>query len=81
MNIIFGTVLTVFVSFILMCFVVLGMDFYRTVTNGVGWVWVERHGTAVKQWGEEKDGCINYVDVWDRQVKTCGIYETSRYQP
>jgi hypothetical protein len=66
------------VAFILFLGAALGTDFYRTMRYGKGWVWQENKGNAVKEFISEKDGCVNYIDVWDREVKTCGIYSIEK---
>ena len=35
--------------------------------------------TAVKEFLEEKYGCIYFIDVWDNQNKVCGIYQIKKY--
>lgn len=74
-----GFILFILGAFILLIVVVLGADFTKTMQNSVGWVYQANHGTAVKEFQKEEDGCVYYIDVWDNSGKTCGVYEIQKY--
>jgi hypothetical protein len=68
------------VGLIMLIPVALGIDFYKTVNNGIGWISQDRNSTAVKKIIKEEGGCVYFVDVWGSDGKTCGSYEIKRYQ-
>jgi hypothetical protein len=55
------------------------IELYKIEKYSIGWVWVERKGTAVKEFIKEEDKCIYFIDVWNNNVKTCGIYQIKKY--
>lgn len=74
-----GVVFVIVMGLILFILIgALGTDFYKTMKYSVGWVWVERKGTAVKEFIKEEDSCVYFIDVWDKEVKTCGIYQIEK---
>uniref|UniRef100_A0A6H1ZF82 Uncharacterized protein n=2 Tax=viral metagenome TaxID=1070528 RepID=A0A6H1ZF82_9ZZZZ len=74
----FIIIISPFIIFAIVVIYVLGTDFYKTMKYSDGWVWQNRHGTAVKEFIKEEDNCIYFIDVWDREVKTCGIYQIEK---
>lgn len=65
--------------FILILFLALGMYLDKTLKHGVGWVWQDKKGSVVKQFLKEEDGCVLYINVWDKQSKACGSYVIEKY--
>lgn len=58
---------------------VLIVDFKMTMSNGIGWVWQDRHGDAVKEFIKEENGCVYFIDVYDSEMKACGNYVIKKY--
>lgn len=69
----------IIIFFAVITFIVLGVDLFKTTKNGVGWVWQDRNGVAVKQFLREENGCIYFIDVWDNEGKTCGTYRVENF--
>lgn len=65
--------------FLLLTILALAVDFGKTMEHSVGWVYQASHGTAVKEFQEEIDGCIYFTDVWDNPNKLCGDYQIKKF--
>lgn len=78
-GIIFGLVVVIGICFVTVVLFALGADLFMTMKNCVGWVHQDNHGTAVKQFIKEEDGCVYYIDVWGRDSKACGSYVVEKY--
>jgi hypothetical protein len=68
--------LSLFVIFL--CFL-LGINFYKTITNSIGWVHQGTEGYAVMEFQKEENGCVYFLDVWSYDTKVCGAYSITRY--
>ena len=56
-------------------FFAIGVDFYKTTKNGIGWVYQAKHGTAIMKFIKEENQCIYFIDVWENEGKICGDYQ------
>lgn len=74
----YGFLLTLFLTPIVIVFIVLGVDFAKS-TTAIGYVSQGRSGDFVRQFGEEKDGCISFINTYNKQQKVCGDYNVTRY--
>lgn len=68
------------IGFILLVVIALGMDFYKSISSGNGWISQDRNGRAIKELIKEENGCAYYIDVWENQGKTCGAYDLRMYK-
>jgi len=78
MKTLFIIIISPFIIFAIVVICAFGMDFYKIMKYSDGWVWQDRHGTAVKDFIKEEDNCIYFIDVWDRDIKTCGTYQIEK---
>jgi hypothetical protein len=78
-SIIGSIILFVIVGFISVCIIAVGMDFYKSVAHGKGWVSQDKNGRAIKELIKEENGYVYYIDVWNTNGKTCGAYDLRMY--
>lgn len=79
-TVIVGVIVLGLAAFLCLVLVAFGMDFYKTMRHGEGWVTQGRHGTAIKEFKKEEGNCVYYIDVWGNDTKTCGAYELKLYK-
>lgn len=74
--IVIGSVITLIcIGLILLVVITLGINFYKSVSDGNGWISQGRNGRAIRELIKEENGCAYYIDVWGIQGKTCGAYD------